>query len=59
MFLMYQTIINFKIERNELTKDFVSKTKGQLNYYLEKKQISKDNYEMLISLMDGGSHNNE
>lgn len=48
----YKKLITEKIEREELTPEFVEKTTTQLDYYLSKKKITKKEYDELIKLMN-------
>lgn len=52
MYEKYKKLINEKIERGKLTDEFIEKTTNQLNYYLNKKQITQDEYDELITLMN-------
>ena len=52
MYEKYKKLINEKIERGKLSIEFVNKTTTQLNYYLNKKQITQDEYDELITLMN-------
>lgn len=52
MYEKYKRLISEKIEREKLTEEFVEKTTTQLNYYLNKKQITQSEYDELITLMN-------
>lgn len=48
----YKKLINEKIEREELTPEFVKKTTTQLDYYKSKKKITTKEYNELITLLN-------
>ena len=48
----YKKLIEEKIEREQLTKSFITKTTTQLDYYLGKKKITKKEYDELIALLN-------
>ena len=52
MYDKYKKLIQLKIEREELTEDFVRKTTTQLDYYLSKKKLTQSEYDELITLMN-------
>lgn len=48
----YKKLITEKIEREELTPEFVEKTTTQLDYYKSKKKITTKEYNELITLLN-------
>ena len=48
----YKKLITEKIEREELTPEFVEKTTTQLDYYKLKKKITAKEYNELITLLN-------
>ena len=52
MYEKYKKLILEKIEREKLTEEFVTKITTQLNYYLEKKKLTQEQYDELITLMN-------
>ncbi len=52
MYEKYKKLILEKIEREQLTEEFVEKIKTQLDYYLAKKKLTKEQYDELITLMN-------
>ena len=51
MFEKYKKLIELKIEREELTEEFIVKITNQLDYYLQKKKLTQEEYNDLIQLM--------
>ena len=52
MYEKYKKLILEKIERGRLTVEFIEKTTTQLNYYLSKREVTQDEYDELITLMN-------
>ena len=52
MYEKYKKLIVLAIERDELTSEFIEEKSKQLDYYLLKKKITKEEYDELISLMN-------
>ena len=52
MYDKYKKLIQLKIEREELTEDFVRKITTQLDYYLSKKKLTQSEYDELITMMN-------
>ena len=52
MYEKYKRLIVEKIERGKLTAEFIEKTTTQLNYYLRKKDVTQDEYDEFITLMN-------
>lgn len=48
----YKKLITEKIERGQLTSEFITKTTNQLNYYLNKHKITQEEYDELITLLN-------
>ncbi len=48
----YKQLITEKIERGQLTPEFIEKTTTQLDYYLSKGKITQEEYDELIELMN-------
>ena len=48
----YKQLITKKIERGQLTSEFIAKTTAQLDYYLDEGKIEQEEYDELITLMN-------
>ncbi|MBR1454010.1 MAG: hypothetical protein IJ593_05145 [Lachnospiraceae bacterium] len=48
----YKKLILDKIEKKEITEDFVEQTTLRLNYYLARRKITQDEYNELIKLLN-------
>lgn len=52
MYEKYKKLITLKTEREQLTEEFVAKTTIQLDYYLDHRRITQEQYDELIVLMN-------